>query len=1011
MRKKKYRVRLESGRELGPIDLDRIERLISKNQIRGEEWCLEVEDDSKRIPEWRPIRQYSEVAEILLRKLAGKLDAPRLGEPSESSEVNVEVDDTQFQGSTVILGQPLPGIASGSPGAPIGEVSLEPSQSVPADEPPEDPTVLTRVRESDDDRTQVTAQVTHGFKGKDRTEATEAWGEVAINERNVSQDKTVLFSKETAFFSRGDFDERQDTALIRNPIQRWTKHPRFRFFLLLVFFGILAYELAEENAAPPVKAPVMFRPSFPQPDTAKADPAKAKRFFDLGLRAYVDDTMEGYQNAAKYFLASTNFDFTNIRALGLLASSYIHLVDSTSQDAEYFSVITKILEIARVKGPNIPEVVIADSEFYQLLGKYDSAIQRINEYTKTYPNYGREMFYYVAEAAYHKGDARLAAKMLTEIPDKSAFSPKVYYLRGLIAEALSDTQSSVDEFQRALKLKPKHAKSLLKIAEIFSDQGKLSGAAPGLEVVVKNPQLLQPKLLAKAYFLHARWMMLKERWRAASEDLEKATQLDRNNRDYMIEYYSALGRESGLTSQAKKRAQMFLLLGAGEKKLSEGSLDEAMALFLKAREVDRSATLPLLRLGETFLKTNNLDDAKNNFRKAFELDPKQVEVASKYGRALIETYDWTEAQRLIERLASLRGGRSPADKLSGDLFAKQGLYTDALIHYRRAMTRDTIDPDLYNAYARTLVASKNPDNASLFFGLARRFDPLNMESIVGTAEAMAQTESSEIAIRYLQGELAKVGGSKPELLTAIADLYLQKGDFREGLRNVQQVLQSDPTFAKAYWVLGQLNLQAGGRFGPQKAIQAFRQYSERNPSDASGYLERYKIFLQIKKYDQAELELDRIASRYPKFPNLFLFRGDLFTLWGNRVRAIQEYENELKNHPTSAVAMISLGKAFMEAQRYEDALKRFSDSMRLAPRASEPRYYAGYVQYLLKNYQGAVALLLSASQIDPGNPLIYKRLGDAYVATGNTERARDAYKRYLELAPDAPDKQEVERFL
>jgi len=71
---------------------------------------------------------------------------------------------------------------------------------------------------------------------------------------------------------------------------------------------------------------------------------------------------------------------------------------------------------------------------------------------------------------------------------------------------------------------------------------------------------------------------------------------------------------------------------------------------------------------------------------------------------------------------------------------------------------------------------------------------------------------------------------------------------------------------------------------------------------------------------------------------------------------------------------------------------------------------SGYANYLLKNYSGAIALYNAAIARDPGNPLIYKRLGLVYRDVGDLQKAADSFQRYLQMEPDAPDRAEFARY-
>jgi tetratricopeptide (TPR) repeat protein len=65
----------------------------------------------------------------------------------------------------------------------------------------------------------------------------------------------------------------------------------------------------------------------------------------------------------------------------------------------------------------------------------------------------------------------------------------------------------------------------------------------------------------------------------------------------------------------------------------------------------------------------------------------------------------------------------------------------------------------------------------------------------------------------------------------------------------------------------------------------------------------------------------------------------------------------------------------------------------------------------MKNYAGAIALFQAAIQLDSGNPLLYKRMGECYRDMGDLIQARSSFQKYLQMEPDAADKAEIERYL
>jgi Tfp pilus assembly protein PilF len=59
----------------------------------------------------------------------------------------------------------------------------------------------------------------------------------------------------------------------------------------------------------------------------------------------------------------------------------------------------------------------------------------------------------------------------------------------------------------------------------------------------------------------------------------------------------------------------------------------------------------------------------------------------------------------------------------------------------------------------------------------------------------------------------------------------------------------------------------------------------------------------------------------------------------------------------------------------------------------------------------AQAAFASALQLDPSLPSAHRGMGMVYVLLGKNSEAKAEYARYLELAPDAPDKEQINRVL
>jgi tetratricopeptide (TPR) repeat protein len=1046
---KYYKVRLSSGRVLGPLDRERVRLLILKNHIVGTESAREYPDG-----DWVDIHQIPNLADLLVARIEGRLTSdPSVVEtqgyqplPGTAGPTEV-LPQPDFPPPPQVTQQIIPeepppapdSLPASHPPAKTKVLVADPPSRVfriidqearpPAEEDPEDRTVVGELPDSaaaapeapreqtrggqseDDDRTwvrpaQEAAPAAPNLPAEQPPEESlEIKLESTAMHRNIAQERTIMFEKPI---------EGTGLGIDGKGKKKSKEQPLWYRVIIAVGVAYAAYDLLYESDPVPktIKVPPI-RATLPAPSQGKADPKASKTFYEEGLAQLAEDHVLGYRKAVGRFQNAITADPSNTKAYAMLASAYLNLIDSSNKDEKYFQVISNLIEVARAQAKDIIETVVADIDFYITVGKPEAAYQRMLEYTKDRTEYGPAHFLYMATTLYHRGDYPAAMRMISNVPDNKVPTAKIFFLRARIAEKLNDYDTALRELEKAIKVNKNHAKSHLRTAEILTRQGKIKEAVRHIEFLVQNGELLDPSDLARAYYLHSQLFQVFEKWHEALGAIDKAVVLDSDNADYILERYTLLTKVGDSIERVQGQARMYFFLSEGQKAAKSGNTKDAITFFLQARQNNPSSPLPLVRLGDMFSHAGDVVNARSYYEKATQLAPKSTEIWAKYATALIHSYEFDEAQKVMQKFGDLKMGQSARDKLMGDLYAKQSRPVDAMAYYQKAMSRDTIDPGVYIAFANTLLDTKNFKEAPFFYALARRFDPLNVEALLGTARATAQTEGPDRAIAMLQDELAKGNASRAELLAGIAEFQIQRGEWEAAQSFVEQAMNINPNYAYPWKLQAQIfaNQEHVKKNALDKAAEAYKSFSDRNPSDPTGYMERYKIFVKKAEFEKADLELIRVHQVFPKFPNLHYYRGALYSLMGNHKLAIHEFEQERKNNPRGVGTLIALGKEFLEEERNDEALRVFNEAMQIAPQMPDPKHWAGFANYKLKNFEGAVLLYRAAIAGDPGNPILYKKMGMAYRAMGNALEAKRAFQKYLEMEPDAPDKAEFERFL
>ena len=1013
----KFKIRLASGRVLGPLSVELVRQLILKNQILGKETAREHPQG-----EWKDINEIPALAELLMANLEG-----RLKEPSEQKSSFGIADPLKSSlapsVSPVVRTEVLAIAETEEPGTSAPQVEEEGEQPV------------AQHHEAEDDGATVVG-ITTGSSGGTTEEVGSTEEKTMVGEHKAVEIETVpsgsitLESADTdSKFSGGPISEEKTVLFTRSPKSASTRQSgragqadkkrqssRYRNLIVGIAMVLVFYELFfDDDEVKPVIMAVstVIHPELPEYKKGKTDVQKSSELYNQAIVPYLKDNVGGYKEAAEKFKLAAEDDIGNVKALAMLASSYINLIDNSNKDDNYFAVLTKLIDMSRAKSVDLPETVIADVEFYVTVNKAEAAQNRVIDYTKTHPKFGLEMFYYLALSFLARGDATSAARFAGQIPDNKVFSSKVFYLRGQIAEKLQDVESAMREYKKAIQMNQDHAKSHLRIANLLVKKGLLKEAGPDLEFVVSHSNLVSPKEYANALYLHAQLAELYKKWDVAVSELERAVDLDRESHDYLLELYTIKAKTDTSLKVIQKNARMYYFLSEGERLIREGQYQDALTPLLRARQENDRSPLPLMKIGDMFSYLHDIENTKMNYKMAAERAPNDINVWTKYIKSLIESYEWTEAAEAMDKFRKLPVSQSAIDKAAADMYQKQGMFKEAQTFYRKAMNRESIDSSVYIAYAKSLMSTNNFKDAPFFFALGLRYDPLNVDAVINTAKCVAETESVDRAISLLQDELKQGDTTRPEYLVAIAELQVKKGDWQQAVQNVNQAIKLNPNYAVSFKVLAEIymNNASTDKHALDQALGAYKSFSDRNPSDPSGYLERYKIFVKQAKFEQAKDELNKIYEIYPKYPHVHFYLGILYAVQGNHKAAAQELSLELKNNPNDVQTLVAYGKELLELGDAQVALGSLTQAMTVAPTNVEAKQQAAWANFKLKHYQAAVALMNSAIALDKANPILYQRMGMIFKGLGDTGSACVAFRKYLEMEPDATDKDDFRECL
>jgi Flp pilus assembly protein TadD len=320
---------------------------------------------------------------------------------------------------------------------------------------------------------------------------------------------------------------------------------------------------------------------------------------------------------------------------------------------------------------------------------------------------------------------------------------------------------------------------------------------------------------------------------------------------------------------------------------------------------------------------------------------------------------------------------------------------------------------------------------------------LNEDDLPGALEALAGKAATPVD-KALLGTLYLELGRPADALAVLAPEADAPGADAAVLYNAGRAAQAlgqlpaaEQYFERAVQLIPvspaarELGLLRGGQGDFFEAYRLLRPWLERRPDDEEARLAAAACALQLERPAEAEGLLGGLTSSGPR---VTLLRGQLLLQQGDPMAAITAFEPLLEDHPPAMEQdlLSLLADAYTVVGRSAEAVALLAPfagrDARLDLLLSEARYRVGEVEgaaatlepWLARDgldpdLQRRVTLaygrhMVAASRAeealphlqqvtgsDPGSALAWKTLGDALVALGRREEAKEALARFREL--------------
>lgn len=157
---------------------------------------------------------------------------------------------------------------------------------------------------------------------------------------------------------------------------------------------------------------------------------------------------------------------------------------------------------------------------------------------------------------------------------------------------------------------------------------------------------------------------------------------------------------------------------------------------------------------------------------------------------------------------------------------------------------------------------------------------------------------------------------------------------------------------------------------------------------------------------EAKAFFDELVARIPNNPDSFEVKARYHFLVGETEVAKECWETALRLHQEYPYAWQGLGQIAMLSGELDTAVDYFKKAIALQENNPELIYDLADAYLRLAKIKEAIEVLEDASRKSPRSAATWVRLGQAFMADLNFEKAREAFDHALKLAPDLPQAQQ-----
>ncbi len=736
---------------------------------------------------------------------------------------------------------------------------------------------------------------------------------------------------------------------------------------------------------------------------------ESKNLFGKGQEYLFKGDYNSLLKASSLFRSSLENSIGNNDALGKLILTYGLLFKNSKTVFKDSRELAKLIQLAEKRIPDNIDYVVGSALFYNQIDRPLSGKILIERYIRLKQPLSDILLTTYLDSLIqlgNVGDAKKVFEKIQKLPTKT----KYVYM------AMANYKFFVEDDSGASKILEEGYKEHPQSIEIFGLYGKYLLRKSDFKTLYKITQSMAELKAGNSPYYYSELLKFQGVLAAVAEKNSAAIKLFKLSLEINDDKELRKKLESlEADPNSKKEMAVFInenktiqFINKSKRSLRQENYGDALKYAIEALDINGSYYPAVKQMSIVQRK-------RGHFKNAIELLEKYIaNNPTNYNPIfdLIETY--TEARKFDAAKRKLAQVNKVEEDLErryafalGKLYMVQENYLPAVNWLRKAINLDPLNDEVLYLMSEIYLRGGKLGQAKNLINKAIELNPGNVyyRSLYG--QILFELDGPDVAIGYVRSQL-EAFSAHPQLIGDIAKFYFKSGQIK--LFNEQmEVLNGLPNkTADLYRLLFESSILEER---PEKAIE----YGNELMLLAPGDLQRKTIFaeylIENKKYERAFEVLEDIKNRLDTYPRLYLLISRIFMIKGDLDEAIRMGKREVSNNPGRPEVHSHLGDLYVKKENWIEAKKAYESAQSINPDHYESLTGLGHVYFKLGRYETSLQFLQKANSQRSSDPQLMRQIAYVYLRLGQRDLARESFKMYLNLDPNASDKSEIKRIL